>query len=80
MRKGLIRRAAAPQDRREVELTITPEGTTIVNAVTRRRRAEIKRIVAKMSKRRRTDLIAALEEFALAAGEPPDDAWFMGWT
>ena len=80
VRKGLIRRAAAPQDRREVELTITPEGTRIVNAVTRRRRAEIKRIVAKMSKRRRTDLIAALEEFAVAAAEPPDDAWFMGWT
>jgi DNA-binding MarR family transcriptional regulator len=80
VRKGLIRRAIAPQDRREVELNITREGSAIVEAVTRRRRSEIKRIVSKMSDRRRADLIAALDEFAVAAGEPADDAWFLGWT
>ena len=80
VRKGLIRRAIGPEDRRAVELSITPEGTAIVDAVTRRRRSEIKRIVSKMSDRRRADLIAALDEFAVAAGEPADDAWFLGWT
>lgn len=78
--KALIDRAVVPGNRREVQLGITTKGATIVNAVTRRRRAEIKKIITQMPAKRRTDLITALESFAAAAGETPDDQWFLGWA
>lgn len=80
VRKELIGRATPPDNRREVEVGITPRGASIVNAVTKRRRAEIHRIVEKMTEARRADLVAALEEFSRAAGETPDAEWFLGWT
>lgn len=80
VRKELIRRDVPPDNRREVALGITARGAAIVNAVTNRRRAEIRRIVGNMTEARRYDLVAALQEFSRAAGETPDDQWFLGWT
>ncbi len=80
VRKELIGRATPPDNRREVELCITAAGAEIVNAVTKRRRAEIHKIVEKMTEARRADLVAALEEFSRAAGETPADEWYLGWT
>lgn len=80
VRKGLIRRGVPPDNRREVELSITSRGSEIVDAVTKRRRSEIRRIVEKMTESRRADLVTALLEFARSAGEAPDDEWFLGWT
>src|SRR4051794_17246753 len=62
VRKGLIRRDAVATNRREVELAVTDRGAALVNHVTRRRKAEISRIVGKMSEARRADLVEALQE------------------
>ena len=80
VRKGLITRGSVEGNRREVELSVTDEGAAIVNLVTRRRRAEITRIVGRMSESGRADLVEALQEFARAADEPADQAWFLGWS
>lgn len=80
VRKELIRRDTPPDNRREVELGITKRGAAIVDAVTKRRRAAIRKIVEKMPEARRADLVAALQEFSRAAGEPPDDERFLGWA
>ena len=80
VRKGLIRRDAAAGNRREIELAVTSQGAALVNLVTRRRRAEISRIVGRMSDDGRAELVEALQEFAAAADEPPDHAWFLGWS
>lgn len=78
--KGLIDRVLATADRREVELSITDEGSSIVTAVTRRRRAELRKIVSEMRPARRRELVGALEEFAAAAGETPVGQWYLGWS
>lgn len=77
--KGLIDRVLASEDRREVELSITDAGSSIVSTVTRRRRAELRKIVSDMKPTRRRELVAALEEFAAAAGETPSGQWYLGW-
>jgi DNA-binding MarR family transcriptional regulator len=78
--KGLIDRATAPGNRREVSLTLSPDGRALVNAVTRSRRRELRRIVGRIDPTTRRRLIDAFEAFATAAGEVPDDAWKLGWT
>jgi len=80
VRKGLIRRDTVVTNRREVELAVTDRGAALVNEVTRRRKAEISRIVGRMSDARRADLVEALQEFARAADEPSDEEWFLGWS
>lgn len=79
---GLARRRENPTDRREVEISLTPEGGRIVDRVTRTRRSEIARIVRRMPAERRRDLIDALVAFTEAAGEPEaggETAAGLGW-
>lgn len=78
--KNLICRAESPTSRREVAVGLTSVGGALVQSVTKRRRAEIARIVRRMPANTRTDLIVAFEAFADAAGELPDDAWKLGWS
>ncbi len=78
--KRLVYRAESPTSRREVAVGLSPTGRALVGSVTRRRRAEIARIVQRMPVDSRPQLIAALEAFAGAAGEVPDDAWKLGWS
>lgn len=69
-------------DRREVRIALTPQGGTLVREVTDRRRQEIAAIVAAMPTSRRRGVVAALNAFAEAAGEPSaaDDAVSrLGW-
>lgn len=66
----LVVRRENPDDRREIRLSLTAAGRDIVETVTRRRRAEINRIVRAMPADHRTELIAALHAFAQAADEP----------
>ena len=78
---GLIHRADDPVDRRQLTLTLTPKGERVVRAVMAHRRAVVKPILARLSKQRRAQLVAVLQEFAAAGGEPSDpDLWAMGWT
>lgn len=67
---GLVTREDNPQDRREVLLKLTPPGAELVESVTELRRVEIAKIVKAMPSARRGELIAALNAFTEAAGEP----------
>lgn len=78
--KELIAREAAAQNRREVRLMITPAGAEVVGAVSRRRRRDLRRIVSAMPERDRAALVRALESFNRAAGEVPEDDWYLGWV
>jgi DNA-binding MarR family transcriptional regulator len=78
--KGLIDRATSSGNRREVTVRLSPDGRALVNAVTRNRRRELRRIVARIDPAARRALIDAFDALATAAGELPDDAWKLGWT
>lgn len=66
---GLVTRVENPSNRREVLLDVTVEGARLVRQVTRRRRSEIARVVTALPAEQRSDLVAALQAFAHAAGE-----------
>ncbi|MGH2904097.1 MAG: MarR family winged helix-turn-helix transcriptional regulator [Solirubrobacteraceae bacterium] len=78
VRKRLVDRRRASSDRRTVRLSLTAAGRECVHEVTRRRRAEIAKIVRRMPGER-TQVPAALRAFADAAGELPAQDWAMGW-
>ena len=67
---GWVRREENPDSRRETFIELTTEGRALVGAVTRRRRAEIKRILGRLDVDARHDVRRGLEAFAAAAGEP----------
>jgi DNA-binding MarR family transcriptional regulator len=71
---GLAERRVNDENRREVVLTVSPAGRTLVDAVTRRRRREVARILDRMPAERRTALADAFAAFGDAAGEPEVDA------
>ena len=75
LRKGLIRRHRARTDRRAVQVSITPAGRQVVDQATARRRALIAGILRQLPAPRQLAVAAALQEFALAAGEVPDSQW-----
>jgi DNA-binding MarR family transcriptional regulator len=79
-RKGLIERHTSVESRREVTLTLTAAGRALLRAVTRRRVREINKIVGRLDPKVRRSAIEALNAFADAAGETPDEAWKLGWT
>ena len=78
--KGLISRVTGEHSRREVVLDVTEAGRVIVNKVTRRRRERVHRIVENLRPGEGAALVAALEDFARAAGEIPERQWYLGWT
>ncbi len=67
---GLVTRQENPENRREVLLGLTGEGTRIVHDVTATRREEIAAILQRMSSRKRAELVSAFRAFAEAADEP----------
>jgi DNA-binding MarR family transcriptional regulator len=79
---GLVQRRENDDDRREVVISLTDEGTGLVDRVTASRRRVIAKIVKAMPAERRRDLVEALLAFTDAAGEPPagpDAASRLGW-
>jgi DNA-binding MarR family transcriptional regulator len=66
VRAGLLTRRHAPDDRRQVILTLTPAGTRLVEQVMSQRRAAAERVLARMSVEHRAMLAEALSAFAAA--------------
>src|SRR5579862_6037623 len=79
VRKGLVRRRTERGDRRQIRVALTPGGRALVDSVTRRRRAEIERIVSSMPPDEQAVLVQALGRLATAAGEVPEQDWTTGW-
>jgi len=78
---GLVERRPNPQSRREVVLTTTSEGQSVVDRVTDRRRRELRTIVRRMPAEDRSAVVDALRAFADAAGEPePVAGSLWGWS
>jgi DNA-binding MarR family transcriptional regulator len=79
VRKGLAYRRRASTDRRAVKISLAPAGRELVQDVTRQRRAELKKILARLPNEDRSPVLAALRAFAAAAGEVPEQEWSLGW-
>lgn len=79
VRKGLVRRHRQAGDRRTVRITLTPAGHGLVAAVTKRRRAELGRLLSVLPQARHEPVIAAFQAFAEAAGEIPAPGAALGW-
>ena len=80
VRKGLLDRELSPDSRREVVLTLTAAGSSLVADATARRRSEIEELVRELSPRQRRDLAAALAPLIRVAGEAAEHAWVLGWA
>lgn len=80
VRKGLIRRSRTSSDRRVVRLRLTPAGRALVEEVVERRRDELAAIVAATAVHWQPAVTAALHAFAEAAGEVPEQDWWLGWA
>lgn len=78
-KKRLILRRTERNDRRQVRLALSAKGATLVSTVTNRRRDEIERILRAITPHDRTVLVGALHQFAVAAGEVPEQDWSTGW-
>lgn len=79
VRKRLVQRRREVTDRRGVRVSITKSGRVLIEAVSRRRRSEIARILERMPHANRRPALAALRAFAEAAGEVPEQDWSLGW-
>ena len=66
---GLLYRRDLPQDRRNVELTLTPAGERLLGSVNDHRREVFRRILRRMDSAERESLAAALSVFVGAAEE-----------
>jgi DNA-binding MarR family transcriptional regulator len=80
VRKGLVRRHRQAGDRRSVRITLTAAGRDLVAEVTRRRRAELTRLLAALPPGQHEPVIAAFRAFAAAAGELPQPGAALGWA
>lgn len=79
IRKGLIRRKSESDDRRQLRLSLTKSGRELIAAVTLRRRSEIALVISAITPDEQRVLIQALDRFAAAAGETPEQDWTTGW-
>ncbi|WP_433291452.1 MarR family transcriptional regulator [Actinoplanes sp. CA-030573] len=77
--KGLVRRVRSTDDRRVVTLRLTRSGHDIVERVIEARRADLERIVAETAGVWQPAVTEALTAFAAAAGEMPEQEWWLGW-
>jgi DNA-binding MarR family transcriptional regulator len=78
--KGLVRRHRQAGDRRSVRITLTAAGRELVAEVTRRRRAELARLLGALPPSQHEPVIAAFRAFAAAADELPQPGPALGWA
>jgi DNA-binding MarR family transcriptional regulator len=79
VRKGLVRRRADRQDRRQVRIGLTEAGRDLVRLVTERRREEIAVLLASIPPDVLEPMATGLRHLAAAAGEVPEQEWSTGW-
>jgi DNA-binding MarR family transcriptional regulator len=79
VRKGLVRRRADRQDRRQVRVGLTGAGRDLVRLVTERRREEIAALLASIPPDVLEPMATGLRHLAAAAGEVPEQEWSTGW-
>jgi DNA-binding MarR family transcriptional regulator len=79
VRKGLVRRRADRQDRRQVRIGLTEAGRDLVRLVTERRRGEIAVLLASIPPDVLEPMATGLRHLAAAAGEVPEQEWSTGW-
>lgn len=79
VRKGLVRRHRQEGDRRTVAIALTPAGRDLVATVTKRRRAELARLLGVLPQAQHEPVVAAFQAFAAAAGELPAPGAALGW-
>lgn len=79
VRKRLVARRRATDDRRAVRISLTTAGAQLVTDVSHRRRTEIQKIVRRIPASQRALVIESLQEFSRAAGEVPEQDWSLGW-
>jgi|SRR5664279_1400843 DNA-binding MarR family transcriptional regulator len=79
IRKGLILRRHERGDRRLIRLTLSEKGQVLVDAVTKRRRAEITDLLKAIPREQQTALVDSLQRLSAAAGEVPEQDWSAGW-
>ncbi len=79
VRKRLVARRRATDDRRAVRISLTSSGAQLVTDVSDRRRAEIQKIVRRIPAAQRALVVESLQEFSRAAGEVPEQDWSLGW-
>ncbi len=78
---GLLDRRENPQNRRTLILSLSPQGKRVVTSIGRRRTRAIAKVLAAIPVDRRSQVAAAMAEFARAGGETHDsDLSAMGWT
>jgi DNA-binding MarR family transcriptional regulator len=77
VRKGLIRRYRSAANRREVRLSLTPSGQSLVRDLAKRRRAELARYVEAIPADAYGHVTSALQSFSSAAGELPERDWWF---
>ncbi|HEY3478598.1 MAG TPA: MarR family transcriptional regulator [Streptomyces sp.] len=70
---GMLEREPNAGNRREIVISLTDKGRSVVRQATERRRAEIARIVQAMPQGQRTGLVRALQAFTDAGDEPVAD-------
>jgi DNA-binding MarR family transcriptional regulator len=80
VRKSLVRRHRQAGDRRSVRIALTAAGRDLVAEVSRRRRAELVRLLGALPADQHEQVIAAFRAFAAAAGELPQPGAALGWA
>jgi DNA-binding MarR family transcriptional regulator len=80
VRKGLVRRHRRAGDRRSVRIALTGAGRDLVAEVTRRRRAELARLLGALPPDQYEPVITAFRAFAAAADELPQPGAALGWA
>lgn len=73
IKAGFLHRQDSAADRRNISLSLTTDGRQLVRKMTRHRRRSITRVLRAMRAEERRSVVAALDAFAVAAGEPADD-------
>ena len=77
--KKLVTRTTGQDNRRETTISLSGRGRRLVDRVTVLRRREIEAIVERVPPELWGATVAALTTFSEAAGEPPQQAWALGW-